>query len=114
MPRVQVKGDMENSVPRFCNIAFGLLRKSDLFSREAGEMKCIVTMNAQLIVIANTDRRFMDSVNGHHVTFDGEIPLRCAKKKSGAFVSAEKISGSDLIYDFCPARAGTRRQRNVA
>lgn len=101
MPRVQVKGDMENSVPRFCNIAFGLLRKSDLFSREAGEMKCIVTMNAQLIVIANTDRRFMDFANRHYATFDGEIPLRCARRRDRNFASAEKISGSDLIYDFC-------------
>ena len=86
---------------RFCNIEFNILKKSDLFTRTAGETKCIATVNAQFIVLANTDERYMNYINSNYATFDGEIPLKMAKKYSAEFAEAEKLPGSEIIYDFC-------------
>lgn len=85
----------------FCNINFNILNKSQLFLRNDNETKCIATVNAQFIVLANTDKRYMDYINNNYATFDGEIPLRKAKQKSKEFYEAEKLPGSEIVYDFC-------------
>lgn len=86
---------------RFCNIEFNILHKKDLFIRSDNETKCIATVNAQFIVLANTDKRYMDYINSHYATFDGEIPLKEAKKHCPQFKDAEKLPGSEIVYDFC-------------
>lgn len=84
----------------FCNIKFNILSKKDLFYTEKNETKCIATVNAQFIVLANTNERYMNYINNHYATFDGEVPLKQAKKK---FKDAhiEKLPGSEIVYDFC-------------
>ena len=86
---------------KFCNIEFNILHKDDLFVRLENETKCIATVNAQFIVLANTDKRYMDYINSHYATFDGEIPLKEAKKRYAEFKDAEKLPGSEIVYDFC-------------
>ncbi len=86
---------------RFCNIDFNILHKDDLFFLPGNETKCIATVNAQFIVLANTNRRYMDYINSHYATFDGEIPLKKAKQINKAFTDAEKLPGSEIVYDFC-------------
>lgn len=86
---------------KFCNIEFNILHKDDLFVRSDNETKCIATVNAQFIVLANTDKRYMDYINSHYSTFDGEIPLKEAKKRYSEFKDAEKLPGSEIVYDFC-------------
>lgn len=85
----------------FCNINFKILKKEMLFLREENETKCIIPVNAQVIVLANSNKRYMDFINSHYSTFDGEIPLKAAKKKSDDFKEIKKLSGSEIIYDFC-------------
>ena len=85
---------------KFCNLNFNLLHKSDLFTRKDDELKCIATVNAQFIVLANTNRRYMDYINHNYATFDGEIPLKKAKKEDEFFENAEKLPGSEIVYDF--------------
>lgn len=85
---------------QFCNINFNILHRDQLFERNITEPKCIVTVNAQIIVFANTNQRYMNYINSHYATFDGEIPLKKAKMYSKEFASAEKLSGSDIVYDF--------------
>ena len=86
---------------KFCNIEFNILHKDELFTRSDNETKCIATVNAQFIVWANTDKRYMDYINSHYATFDGEIPLKEAKKRYAEFKDAEKLPGSEIVYDFC-------------
>lgn len=83
----------------FCNINFNLIEKSKLFSLENDNPKCIVTANAQFIVLANNDARFMNILNKYDTTFDGEVPLKFARKMK-EYKNAEAIKGSEIIYDF--------------
>lgn len=85
---------------QFCNISFNILHKSDLFTRNTDELKCIATVNAQFIVIANTNERYLNYINSHYATFDGEIPLKKARACNSYFKDAEKLPGSEIVYDF--------------
>ena len=87
---------------RFCNIDFKLLYCKDIFKIEKDQLlpKFIVTVNAAMIGIANTNKHFMDICNTYYSTFDGLIPLQTAKIINKVW-SIEKISGSDLGYMFC-------------
>lgn len=93
----------------FCNIHFNILTRKQLFCRKEGETKCIATVNAQLIVLANTNRRYMEYINANYATFDGEIPLKKAKQFNPAFRGAQKLPGSEIVYDF----AGYARERGL-
>ena len=86
---------------KFCNIEFNIFNKKQLFERHNDEIKCIATVNAQFIVLANTDKRYMNYINSNYATFDGEIPLKKAKKYNQYFKDAEKLPGSEIVYDFC-------------
>lgn len=83
----------------FCNIDFRLVQKSKLFEREDNELKYIVTVNAQFIVLANSEERFMNIVNNNYAAFDGEVPLKFARRTK-EYRNAEAIKGSEIIYDF--------------
>jgi N-acetylglucosaminyldiphosphoundecaprenol N-acetyl-beta-D-mannosaminyltransferase len=91
----------------FCNINFNLKNKSDLFKVvDNQKTKLIITANAQFIVQANTSERFFKVLNDNYVTFDGRIPYITAKlfnlfNVNSEKVNFEKLSGSDIIYDFC-------------
>lgn len=84
----------------FCNLNFNILNKKQLFERKSNETKSIITVNAQFIVLANTNKRYMNFINSNYATFDGEVPLKAAKKYSSEFRDAEKLSGSEIVYDF--------------
>ena len=87
----------------FCNINFNLLHKQELFVLPQDEKdlpKIIITVNAEFIRFANTNKRFMSIINSNHVTFDGTVPYRVAKKVVKCN-NIEKLSGSDIVYDFC-------------
>lgn len=83
----------------FMNLVFRGLTKDCLF-RESSELKIVVTVNAEFIVLANEDEKFKSIICDNYSTFDGQIPFVLAKLKFPN-VEIEKISGSDLIYDIC-------------
>lgn len=76
----------------------GLTRKVVL--AEQDRLKIIVTLNAELIVKANRNSRFREIVNSNVATLDGQVSYALAKILYWK-TRIEKISGSDLIYDFC-------------
>lgn len=84
----------------FCNINFNIHNKEQLFERTENETKCIATVNAQFIVLANTNKRYMDYINNNYSTFDGEVPLKAARRKNPSFNMSEKLPGSEIVYDF--------------
>ena len=97
----------------FCNINFNIRNKSDLFERESGSTKCIITANAQLIYFANTIERYLSFMNNNYVTFDGTVPLREARRKKKEFYEYEKLSGSDIVYDFCQYAKENNLKANI-
>lgn len=86
---------------KFCNININITNKEELFQRVSGKTKCIVTLNAQIIVLANENERLLEFINKNYATLDGEIPLKTAKILNSNFKSVVKLSGSDIVYDFC-------------
>ncbi|SEQ44521.1 N-acetylglucosaminyldiphosphoundecaprenol N-acetyl-beta-D-mannosaminyltransferase [Treponema bryantii] len=84
----------------FCNINFNILTKDQLFLRAENETKCIATVNAQFIVLANTNKRYMEYINNNYSTFDGEVPLKKANAYSKDFKDTVKLPGSEIVYDF--------------
>jgi len=80
---------------------FKLLHKNEILPLENVKLpKFIVTANAWFINEANTNRRFMNICNKYYSTFDGAVPLKIARIVLKT-KNIEKISGSDLGYDFC-------------
>ena len=93
---------------KFCNINFNQKNIAECFERsDKDKLKFIITVNAVFIVEANTSRRFFDILNSNYVVFDGKIPHLAAKifnperRKSKKKFDFEKLSGSDIVYDFC-------------
>ena len=87
---------------KYCNLNINLTNKKELFKIDPKKPKCIVTLNAQIICLANTNKELYEFVNSNYATIDGEIPLKCArifKRKEAKGV--EKLSGSEIVYDFC-------------
>jgi N-acetylglucosaminyldiphosphoundecaprenol N-acetyl-beta-D-mannosaminyltransferase len=87
----------------FCNINFNILHKSELFILPQDKEllpKFVITVNAEFISFANQNKRFMEILNNNYVTFDGMTPYKKAEKKLRRR-DFEKLSGSDIIYDFC-------------
>lgn len=86
---------------RFCNLEINITNKEELFRNPEKKLKCIITLNAQIIVWANEDPRLLDFINRNYATLDGEIPLKVAKILNHDFRKVVKLSGSDIVYDFC-------------
>jgi N-acetylglucosaminyldiphosphoundecaprenol N-acetyl-beta-D-mannosaminyltransferase len=86
----------------FCNINFNVRNKKELFEYH-GFIKLIFTPNAAIIVEANRSKRLMELLNRNYVCFDGQIPYLAARIFCKDFNknNFEKLSGSDIIYDFC-------------
>lgn len=85
----------------FCNLNINLKNKKELFELDKKKTKCIVTLNAQIICLANTNQELFDFVNSNYATIDGQVPLKVARIKNKEFKKVEKLSGSEIIYDFC-------------
>lgn len=86
---------------RFCNIDFNITNRKELFEKAGNRTKCIITVNAQIIVYANENPRLMKFISKNYATMDGEVPLKVAKIASPNFRNVIKLSGSDIVYDFC-------------
>lgn len=87
---------------KYCNLNINLTNKKELFEIDKKKTKCIVTLNAQIICLANTNKELYEFVNSNYASIDGQIPLRCAKIfKRREFKNVEKLSGSEIVYDFC-------------
>lgn len=86
---------------KFCNIDINITNKQELFQKISNRAKCIITVNAQIIVLANENQRLLEFINKNYATLDGEIPLKVAKKLNSDFRNVVKLSGSDIVYDFC-------------
>lgn len=87
---------------RYCNLNINLKNKKELFEIDPKKPKCIVTLNAQIICLANTNKDLYEFVNSNYATIDGQVPLKFAKifKRKEA-KGVEKLSGSEIVYDFC-------------
>jgi N-acetylglucosaminyldiphosphoundecaprenol N-acetyl-beta-D-mannosaminyltransferase len=84
----------------YAGLTMSGLTKRDLFDRlEQGRFFQVVTVNAEFIVESQTNERLKGIINRSFSTFDGEIPFRRAKKQYPG-IDIEKISGSDVCYDF--------------
>lgn len=86
---------------KFCNIDISITDKQELLRKTDGRVKCIVTVNAQIIVYANEDYRLLEFINKNYATLDGEVPLKVARLLYPDFRKVVKLSGSDIVYDFC-------------
>ena len=86
---------------KYCNLNINLTNKKELFELDPKKPKCIVTLNAQIICLANTNKELYDFVNSNYATIDGQVPLKFGKIfKRKEFKGVEKLSGSEIIYDF--------------
>lgn len=86
---------------KFCNLDINIFNRDQLFHIEGNKTKYIETVNAQIIVLANTDKEFMSVMQMSEKSLDGEIPLKFARIKDKRFAKCEKLSGSEIVYDFC-------------
>ncbi|WP_274950508.1 WecB/TagA/CpsF family glycosyltransferase [Bacteroides cutis] len=84
---------------KICNIDINCLSKQDLFQENKGT-KIVVTVNAEAIVRSQSDCRLKKIISENISTIDGQIPLWLCKMVSSS-VKIEKLSGSDIIYDYC-------------
>lgn len=83
----------------FANLIFRGLTKEILFRPES-DIKIVIPINAELIVLANEDEKFKRIINENYAVFDGQIPYVIAKiKNRNSYI--KKISGSGFIYDIC-------------
>lgn len=84
---------------KFANLYFKGLKKEEIL-KEENFLKFIVTVNSEFIIKGNNDDKFKHIINDNYSTFDGQVPYFLAKNKNPNS-NFEKLSGSDLIYDFC-------------
>ena len=81
------------------DIQINVLIKEDLFIRPT-QLKWVITVNAEMIVLAHKNTKLMSILNEHYTTIDGQIPFWVSRLRYHG-LRLEKLSGSDLIYDFC-------------
>ncbi|THG54325.1 WecB/TagA/CpsF family glycosyltransferase [Muribaculum caecicola] len=82
-----------------CNIKITDKSKEKLFIINS-DLQILVPMNAECFVKSNNDNRLLAFINQCRTTIDGQIPLWLYQIKYKT-KDIEKISGSDIIYDFC-------------
>jgi N-acetylglucosaminyldiphosphoundecaprenol N-acetyl-beta-D-mannosaminyltransferase len=85
------------------NINFNGLTKDFILSLlDSKKLNVVITVNAEFIVLANENKRFMDILSKNINTVDGQIPYLFLKMKARKMkVKVETLSGSDLIFDIC-------------
>jgi N-acetylglucosaminyldiphosphoundecaprenol N-acetyl-beta-D-mannosaminyltransferase len=80
----------------------GLTKDFILSLLDSKKLNVIIPVNAELIVLANENKKFMDILNKNITTIDGQIPYLFLKLKACKIkIKVEKLSGSDLIFDIC-------------
>ena len=85
----------------YCNLNINLTNKKELFKEDKNKPKCIVTLNAQIITLANTNEELYNFVNDNYASIDGQVPLKMAKLfRRKDFKNCEKLSGSEMVFDF--------------
>ena len=99
---------LNSNTIEFANLSFKGLERTNIL-REEQFLKFIVTVNAAIIVRANNDSLLKSIIKKNYATFDGQIPYLLAKRKYSN-VNIEKISGSDLIYDFCKVASDSNKR----
>ena len=86
----------------FCNINFNQKNEYDLFELiDENKIKYIITANVLFIVEANISKKYFDILANNYVTFDGQVPLFIARLFNRRYKKYKKLSGSDIVYDFC-------------
>ena len=84
---------------QLCNINITDINKNKLFTIW-DELQILIPINAECIVRGNQDHQLLSIVNSYHTTIDGQIPLWIYQKKYPN-IEIKKISGCDVVYDFC-------------
>lgn len=82
---------------KLCGIEINCYCLDDIL-RKSEDCKILVTVNAEAIVRAQTDKKLLHIINSNYASIDGQIPLWLYKLKYKG-VEICKLSGSDLIYD---------------
>lgn len=83
----------------FLGLNFSLLNKEDLL-RDRESLTFVVTANAEIIINALENPKYKKIISKGELSFDGQIPFFLARRKNPRRIF-EKLSGSDMIYDFC-------------
>ena len=84
----------------FCNLNVNIRNKDELFELPRGRIKIINTLNAHKIHMANENLELFNFINANYTTIDGEIPLKLSRIRDRRFRNVQKLSGSDIVYDF--------------
>jgi N-acetylglucosaminyldiphosphoundecaprenol N-acetyl-beta-D-mannosaminyltransferase len=83
----------------FAGISFRGLSKRELLE-DGPEMKVIIPVNAELIVLAHENERFRAFLPTASATFDGQWPHKIASLQNRDRC-IDKISGSEFVHDIC-------------
>ena len=77
-------------------LSFRLLKRQSFFVHQLNCIKFVVTVNAEFVVEAHRNPRFMALINNNHATLDGQIPYILSRllNKDRNY---DKLSGSDLL-----------------
>ena len=89
---------------KYCNLNINIKNKKDLFEIDNEKTKCIVTLNAQIIRLANTNKDLYDFVNSNYATIDGQVPLKFARLKDKKFKKVENYLAVKLYMIFVNMR----------
>lgn len=84
---------------KLCNLNITEINRDNLLAIE-DSLQVLIPLNAECMVKSNETPGLLDLVNEYRTTIDGQIPLWLFKRKHNV-KDAEKISGSDVVYDFC-------------
>lgn len=84
---------------RICNVDINCFKKQDLFLIR-NSTQIVVTVNAEAIVRSQSNSRLRRIISNNISTIDGQIPLWLGMISS-PHIKVEKLSGSDIIYDYC-------------
>jgi len=91
----------QNAEIKIFNLTFKGLTEDILISKlDEPSLNIITPVNAELIVLANENKKFMRVLSESICTFDGQIPFLIAKLRFRN-KNFEKLSGSDVIYTIC-------------
>ena len=82
-----------------CNITINCFNRRELFCKK-DFAQIIITVNAESIVKSQNDAVLRRIISNGISTIDGQVPLWLFKLKYPQ-QKIEKLSGSDIIYDYC-------------
>ena len=84
----------------FCKIPVNINSKEEFFKIIFDKnFSQIVTLNAQIITLANENSEYLKILNKSFNCIDGQVPFLIYKFLNDKIKHIEKISGSVVIYD---------------